>query len=48
VVAGISDTITVLAGGRIIAAGTYAQVSKDPQVMEAYMGIPTAELEGAC
>jgi branched-chain amino acid transport system ATP-binding protein len=47
VVAGISDTITVLAGGSVIAAGTYAQVSKDPQVMEAYMGIPAGDLEGA-
>jgi branched-chain amino acid transport system ATP-binding protein len=47
VVAGISDTITVLAGGSVIAAGTYAQVSKNPQVMEAYMGVPAGDLEGA-
>ncbi|MHB8908061.1 MAG: ABC transporter ATP-binding protein [Syntrophales bacterium] len=47
VVSGISDTITVLAGGSVIAAGTYAQVSKDPQVMEAYMGVPAGDLEGA-
>ena len=46
VVAGISDTITVLAGGSVIAGGTYAQVSKDPQVMEAYMGVPAGDLEG--
>jgi branched-chain amino acid transport system ATP-binding protein len=38
VVAGISDTITVLQRGSIIAEGPYAEVSKNPQVMEAYMG----------
>ena len=46
VVAGISDTITVLARGSIIAGGPYAQVSKDPQVMEAYMGTSEGELQG--
>jgi branched-chain amino acid transport system ATP-binding protein len=38
VVAGISDTITVLQRGSIIAEGPYAEVSKNAQVMEAYMG----------
>jgi branched-chain amino acid transport system ATP-binding protein len=38
VVADLSDTITVLARGRVIAEGPYAQVSKDPLVIEAYMG----------
>ena len=47
VVAGISDTITVLARGSVIAEGPYAQVSKNPQVMEAYMGTAEGELEGA-
>ena len=47
VVAGISDTITVLARGSVIAGGPYAQVSKNPQVMEAYMGTSAGELEGA-
>jgi branched-chain amino acid transport system ATP-binding protein len=47
VVAGISDTITVLARGSVIAAGPYAQVSKNPLVMEAYMGTSAGELEGA-
>jgi branched-chain amino acid transport system ATP-binding protein len=40
VVAGISDTITVLARGAVLAEGPYAEVSKDPQVIEAYMGTP--------
>jgi len=38
VVAGISDTITVLQRGSILAEGPYAEVSKNPQVVEAYMG----------
>ena len=38
VVSGISDTITVLQRGSILAEGPYAEVSKNPQVMEAYMG----------
>jgi branched-chain amino acid transport system ATP-binding protein len=38
VVAGISDTITVLQRGSILAEGPYAEMSKNPQVMEAYMG----------
>ncbi|MBA3902884.1 MAG: ABC transporter ATP-binding protein [Rhodocyclaceae bacterium] len=38
VVAGISDTITVLARGSVLADGTYAEVSKNPLVIEAYMG----------
>ena len=38
VVSDLSDTITVLARGRVIAEGDYPTVSKDPQVVEAYMG----------
>jgi branched-chain amino acid transport system ATP-binding protein len=38
VVSGISDTITVLQRGSVLAEGPYATVSKNPQVMEAYMG----------
>jgi len=38
VVANISDFITVLARGEILAEGTYAEVSANPQVVEAYMG----------
>ncbi|KAA2236388.1 ABC transporter ATP-binding protein [Salinarimonas soli] len=38
VVSDLSDTITVLARGEILAEGTYAQVSKNPDVVDAYMG----------
>jgi len=38
VVADLSDTITVLTRGRILAEGDYAAVSKNPEVIEAYMG----------
>ncbi len=38
VVADLSDTITVLARGEVLAEGSYATVSKNPQVIEAYMG----------
>jgi branched-chain amino acid transport system ATP-binding protein len=38
VVADLCDTITVLARGAVLAEGTYAVVSADPAVREAYMG----------
>jgi branched-chain amino acid transport system ATP-binding protein len=38
VVADLSDWITVLQGGRILAAGDYAAVSTDERVRVAYMG----------
>ena len=47
VVAGICDKISVLQRGAMLAEGSYAEVSKNPQVMEAYMGTASAELEGA-
>jgi branched-chain amino acid transport system ATP-binding protein len=47
VVARIADTITVLQRGQIIAEGPYDQVSRDPQVLEAYMGSADTELRGA-
>ena len=47
VVASIADRITVLQRGAIIADGTYDQVSKNPLVMEAYMGTTNTELQGA-
>lgn len=38
VVADLSDRITVLARGEVIAEGGYAEVSCDPVVKQAYMG----------
>jgi branched-chain amino acid transport system ATP-binding protein len=38
VIADLSDTITVLRRGEILAEGPYEVVSRNPQVMEAYMG----------
>jgi branched-chain amino acid transport system ATP-binding protein len=46
VVAGICDRISVLQRGAILAEGSYAEVSKNPQVMEAYMGTVNADMEG--
>jgi branched-chain amino acid transport system ATP-binding protein len=47
VVASIADTITVLQRGATLAEGPYEQVSKDPAVIEAYMGSANVELKGA-
>ena len=44
VVAGISDTLTVLARGAVLAEGPYAEVAADPAVIEAYMGSEAGEL----
>lgn len=38
VVAALADEISVLAQGRLLARGSYAEVSADPQVIEAYIG----------
>ena len=38
VVANLSDRITVLTRGRVLAEGNYDTVSADPQVREAYLG----------
>ena len=44
VVAGISDTLTVLARGAVLAEGPYAEVAANPLVIEAYMGSQADEL----
>ena len=47
VVSSIADTITVLQRGATLAEGSYAEVSRNPAVVEAYMGSAKAELKGA-
>jgi branched-chain amino acid transport system ATP-binding protein len=47
VVSGICDRISVLQRGAILAEGSYAEVSKNPQVMEAYMGTSADTIAGA-
>jgi branched-chain amino acid transport system ATP-binding protein len=47
VVSSIADTITVLQRGATLAEGPYEQVSKNPAVIEAYMGSANTELAGA-
>ncbi len=47
VVSKIADTISVLQRGQVIAEGPYDIVSRDPQVLEAYMGSTETELQGA-
>jgi branched-chain amino acid transport system ATP-binding protein len=46
VVAGISDAITVLARGAVLAEGNYAEVARNPLVIEAYMGTADGEAGG--
>jgi branched-chain amino acid transport system ATP-binding protein len=40
VVEGLCDTITVLTRGRVLAEGDYASVSRNPEVVSAYLGKP--------
>jgi branched-chain amino acid transport system ATP-binding protein len=47
VVSSIADTITVLQRGATLAEGPYEQVSRNPAVIEAYMGSAQTELQGA-
>jgi branched-chain amino acid transport system ATP-binding protein len=47
VIAGICDRISVLQRGAILAEGSYAEVSHNPLVIEAYMGSADAALQGA-
>ena len=47
VVANLSNTITVLARGEVLAEGPYATVSRNPLVVEAYMGTGGGSAGGA-
>jgi len=47
VVSSIADTITVLQRGATLAEGPYEQVSRNPAVIEAYMGSANVEMAGA-
>ena len=47
VVSKLADTITVLQRGATLAEGPYEQVSRNPAVIEAYMGTAHVELAGA-
>lgn len=47
VVAELSDTITVLARGKVLAEGDYDTVAADPQVRSAYMGSAHARKTGS-
>jgi urea transport system ATP-binding protein len=40
-----ADSVTVLAAGKVLAEGTYAQVQADPRVQEIYLG-PAAQGPG--
>jgi branched-chain amino acid transport system ATP-binding protein len=42
VVEGLCDIITVLTRGRVLAEGDYASVSKNPEVIAAYLGVADA------
>jgi branched-chain amino acid transport system ATP-binding protein len=46
VVASIADTVTVLTRGSVLAEGPYAEVARNPAVLQAYMGADATELEG--
>jgi branched-chain amino acid transport system ATP-binding protein len=39
VVADLSDRITVLARGRVLAEGSYDEVARDARVIDAYIGV---------
>ncbi len=47
VVSGICDRISVLQRGAVLAEGSYADVSRNPHVIEAYMGSADSNLAGA-
>lgn len=37
----VCDRMIVMDAGRIVAQGSFEEISHDPQVMEAYLGVPT-------
>lgn len=39
----ICDRILVMDAGKIVAQGSFEEISHDPHVMEAYLGVPTSE-----
>jgi len=39
----ICDRIIVMDAGKIVAQGSFEDISHDPHVMEAYLGVPTSE-----
>jgi branched-chain amino acid transport system ATP-binding protein len=47
VVQGLCDTITVLTRGRVLAEGDYASVSRNPEVIAAYLGSDAPEVAHA-
>ncbi len=47
VVASLADTITVLQRGRVLAEGSYAEVARNPAVLEAYMGTADRALQAS-
>ncbi|MFC3125573.1 ABC transporter ATP-binding protein [Pseudoroseomonas globiformis] len=47
VVEGLCDTITVLTRGKVLAEGPYAEVSRNPEVVAAYLGSDPAISGGA-
>jgi branched-chain amino acid transport system ATP-binding protein len=47
VVQGLCDRITVLTRGRVLSEGDYAMVSRNPEVIAAYLGSEAAEVEHA-
>jgi branched-chain amino acid transport system ATP-binding protein len=42
IVLGISDVVTVMTQGRVIACGAPADVARDARVQEAYLGVAAA------
>ncbi|MEE6163729.1 MULTISPECIES: ABC transporter ATP-binding protein [unclassified Mycolicibacterium] len=39
----ICDRILVMDAGKVVAQGSFDEISHDPHVMEAYLGVPTSE-----